>query len=68
MNTSANDIFMKVLVTFVSQYDLTINFPYSDSYFELIKNGKVIGGMNPDGHNLLYCLTELCEILKDELI
>ena len=68
MYSEQKHLFLRTLYSLVNEYEAEVDYPYEDSYFEIIKNGKVIGGMNPDGYNLLYNLTRLCEILKDELI
>ena len=60
-------LFEEVLNRFQQQYKFEINRPYNDGYIELFKNGDSLGGMNPEGYNLLCNLLRLCNMLKDEL-
>lgn len=61
------EIFDAVLERLSEQYRLTVIRPYGDGYFILKKDEKELGGMNPDGFNLLYNLTRLCKMLEEEL-
>jgi len=61
------ELFEEVLNRFQKQYRFEIEHPYGDAYFELKKNEEVIGGMNPEGYNLLYNLFKLCKLLQREL-
>jgi len=61
------ELFNEVLDKFQKQYGFEVERPYNDGYIELIQNGDSIGGMNTDGYNLLYNLSRLCRMLKDEL-
>ena len=62
------ELFLEVLNRFADQYDLEVEQPFNDGYFKITKHGEVIGGINIDGYNLLYCLSRLCGLLKDELL
>ena len=63
------ELFEEVLKRFEEQYRLRIDRPYSDGYFELVdEGGNNLGGMNSDGYNLLFNLSRLCALLKDELL
>ena len=62
------ELFEEVLKQFIETYRLEIERPYDDSYIVIIQNGNELGGLNPSGHNLLYNLTELCNILNNELL
>lgn len=65
---SENEIFDIVLKKFMEEYNFTITHPYDDTYFEIIKNGNSIGGMNPSGYNLLHNLKTICQLLENELL
>ena len=66
MTLEEKEVFNTVVEKFRSQYprrNISYAFKYGDEY--LIIDGEV--KMNLVGWNLLYCLTKLCEFLKDEL-
>lgn len=66
MTLEEKEVFNTVVEEFRSQYpkrNISYAFKYGDEY--LIIDGEV--KMNLVGWNLLYCLTKLCEFLKDEL-
>lgn len=66
MTLEEKEVFNTVVDEFRSQYperNISYAFKYGDEY--LIIDGEV--KMNLVGWNLLYCLTKLCECLKDEL-
>lgn len=62
------ELFEEVLNKFKDKYNFEIKHPYDDSYFEIYKNDRNIGGMNPSGYNLLRNLKELCSLLEAELL
>ena len=62
------ELFEEVLARFQESYKaIKIEHPYNDSYMVFTINGKALGGLNPEGHNLLYCLCELTKIYEVEL-
>lgn len=61
------EIFMAVLERLTEQYRLTVIRPDGDQYFELKKDERMLGAMNPDGYNLLTNLTRLCRMLEEEM-
>lgn len=66
MTLKEKAVFNIVVEKFRSQYpnrNISYAFNYEDEC--LIIDGEV--KMNLVGWNLLYCLTKLCEFLKDEL-
>ena len=62
------ELFDEVLARFEEQYGLYIERPYDDRCTFIFKKDEELGFMNTDGYNLLYNLTRLCDILKEELI
>ena len=62
------ELFNEVLDYFVDYYKLEIRKPTTNDYIEIYKGDNLLGGFNPSGHNLLFCLRELCRILEQELI
>ena len=66
MTLEEKEVFNTVVEKFRAQYpkrNISYAFKYGDEY--LIIDGEV--KMNLVGWILLYCLTKLCEFLKDEL-
>lgn len=63
MTLGEKEVFNTVVEKFRSQYP-NRNISYAFNEY-LIIDGEV--KMNLVGWNLLYCLTKLCEFLKDEL-
>lgn len=61
------ELFDKILERFVDTYGLEVSHPYYTEYLEISHHGEQLGGMNPDGYNLLANLTTLCSILGDLL-
>ena len=65
---SEQELFQAVLDNFLKKYpEVVVDHPYNDAYMDFSVNGKMIGGLNPAGHNLLYCLCELTKIYEFEL-
>jgi len=64
---SEKELFREVLKYFEDYYKLEIKAPYEDGYIIIYHNGKDIGSFNYDGHNLLFNLNELTNILNYEL-
>lgn len=61
-------LFDQVFQIFQETYpEVKVEHPYDDEYMIFIVNGTAIGGFNPSGHNLLYCLSELTKIYEFEL-
>jgi hypothetical protein len=62
-----HDVFEIVLANLVERYHLELTHPYNDGYFDVCKGNRYLGGMNPDGNNLLANITMLSAILESEL-
>lgn len=63
------ELLKAVIMRLAKTYGLQITQPYRDGYVVFVdRSGKEIGGINFAGHNLLYCLTELCKLLSAELL
>ena len=61
------ELFDTILNRFADQYGLEISHPYDTEYFEIHRHGEYLGGMNPDGYNLLANISTLSSVLKDLL-
>lgn len=68
MTTAEKDLFNQVFDNFQEHYpEVKVQHPYDDEYMTFKINGTEIGGFNPEGYNLLYCLVELTKIYEFEL-
>ena len=68
MTAAEKTAFDKVLENFAETYpEVKIERPYGDSYVLFTANGEAIGGFNPEGCNLLYCLSKIAKIYEFEL-
>lgn len=67
MGNDEKVLFDAVLKHFTDTYRLTIEYPYDDECMQIRQGNQIIGILNPIGHNLLYCLKTLLDMLRNEL-
>lgn len=68
MTATEKTAFDKVLENFAETYpEVKVEHPYGDAYMLFTVNGEAIDGFNPEGHNLLYCLSKITKIYEFEL-
>jgi len=68
MTATEKVIFDQVFKHFQETYpEVKVEHPYDDAYMIFVVNGTAIDGFNPEGHNLLYCLSELTKAYEFEL-
>lgn len=67
MSNDEKVLFDAVLKHFKETYTLTIDYPYDDECMQISQENRIIGILNPIGHNLLYCLKTLVDMLRNEL-
>lgn len=69
MTIKEKELFSQVLESFKDEFpSVEVAQPYNDGYLEFSVNGKSLGGFNVEGHNLLYCLSELTKVYEFELL
>ena len=60
-------IFKEVVEATSERFGLEVQKPYNNGYLEFYRNGKKLGGINPQGTNLLYNCKRLAEELHSLL-